>query len=150
MPSRHELYRISMLLYIIFRNFRNSNISLSYKYLHFLRKKKLFPVILIFSSFFLSSFLRRPVDALGKTMRRRRYLRVSGAPSFKYKSKRRSGRLPVGASRLSWNIHARQKAPAPRRSERSSFMRVSKRTRFPNSSRFRSTPSTMARATSCR
>lgn len=46
---------------------------------------------------------------------------ISGAPSFKYKSKRRSGRLPVGASWLSWNVHAGQKALAPRRSARISF-----------------------------
>lgn len=55
---------------------------------------------------------------------------VSGAPLFKYKPKRRSGQLPVGASRCSWDRHARQKAPTGRlrRSAKklnlSSFVRV--------------------------
>lgn len=37
---------------------------------------------------------------------------AGGALLFKYKPKRRSGRLPVGASRRSWDKLARQKAPA--------------------------------------
>lgn len=56
---------------------------------------------------------------------------VGGAPLFKYKPKRRSGRLPVGPSCRSWDRHARQKAPTDRlrrsanKLHLSSFVRVS-------------------------
>lgn len=68
--------------------------------------------VYFFFSFFLLDFL-----LARSTHRKRRCVDVdvdvvvSGAPLFKYKPKRRSGRFPVGASRCSWDRQTRQKAP---------------------------------------